>query len=88
MNDVGLTPWVMPKVMASAMAAIWTPANIWFTAFMADPAPASSPNGKTVSAMLSMTSFAPSNASSLPEAMTESAPFAAFTAPPEIGASK
>ena len=70
------------------MAAMWTPARSWFTAFIAEPAPGSWPSSKTVSAMASSTGRAAAKASGLPEAMTESWPLAALAAPPEIGASR
>ena len=73
-NRAGAIPCVIPKVIASAIAAIWTPASSWFTAFIAEPAPASSPSSKTVSAMAASTGRAAAKASGVPEAITDSRP--------------
>ena len=81
-------PWVIPKVIASAIAAICVPASIWFTAFIADPIPALSPRSNTVSAVAASIGRAAAKAAAVPEAMIDSVPFAAFTEPPEIGASR
>ncbi len=78
----------MPKVSASAMAAICTPASSWLTAFIALPAPAASPSSNTVSAVASSAGRAAAKASAVPEAMIDSFPAAALTEPPEIGASR
>ena len=78
----------MPKVTASAIAASCTPTSIWFTAFIAEPAPGSSPNSNTVDDMARSTGAAAANASGEPEAMIESSPLAARPGPPETGASR
>ena len=77
----------MPKVMASAMVAICTPARSWFTTFMTDPAPASSPMLKTTSAVASRIGAAASKLALLGSHDAELSP-AAFTEPPDIGASR
>ncbi len=78
----------MPKVSASAMVAMCTPASSWLTAFIADPAPAASPSLNTVSAVASSTGSAAAKAGGVPAAMIDSLPAAALAEPPEIGASR
>ena len=78
----------MPKVSASAMAAICTPARSWLTAFIAEAGACAVASSKTVSAMASSAGRAVVKASGVPEAMTVSCPVAALPAPPEMGASR
>ena len=87
-NFSGVTPWVIPNVRASAIAAMCTPASNWFTAFIALPAPTSSPKANTVSEILFNTGCTAEKASGVPDAIIDSFPKDAFIDPPEIGASR
>ena len=62
--------------------------SIWFTAFIADPAPASSPSSNSFSAIASKAGRALANAALLPEAKMDNVPSPARIVPPDTGASK
>src|SRR6266511_2277808 len=77
----------MQSAIASAAAAMCTPARSWFTILTFEPWPERSPSRWTLVAIASSTGRARSNAAGSPEAITVSSPAAAFAAPPDSGAS-
>ena len=83
----GSAPAWMQSAIASAAAAMCTPARSWFTIFTFDPWPEASPSRWTLAAIASSTGRHFSKAAGSLDAMIESWHADARAAPPDTGPS-